>query len=982
MKHILIRIIFCALPLFSILCASAQNDVYTAKRDSSFQNVIVVKMEVQRAKKEVPVLIEDSLDNSKLVQVAYRQVAENDLMGGVSSVNVEDLMKKNYFTYSLDNMQAYTGGYNGNMWGMDGAMVLVDGVPRDANNVLPTEIQDISFLKSASAVALYGSRAAKGVIYITTKRGKAIGKQISVRANTGIYVPKSYPEYLGSAEYMTLYNEARANDGLAPSFSDETIYNYASGNNPYRYPNVDFFSSDYLRKFYNKSDITAEITGGNDRAKFYTNIGFYYINSLLKFGEAKNNNINRLNVRENIDVKINEWISAKVDANATYYNDRNANGDYWGASAKLRPYRVAPLIPTSYLEANDENSWTMINNSNNVIGGKYFLGGTQLDQTNPFADVYASGDSTYVSRQFQFDASIDMNLERLLKGLSFHTQFAIDYATTYSQVYNNSYAVYEPVWNNYSGVDLISSLNKYNNDKKDGIQYISGSYDKQTISFSGQFDYKPFLGNDHHFSAMIVAAGYQQLESQPNGSPSNVQNLQYYHRTASNVNLGLQADYNYRQKYYANFSGALVHSAKLPDNNRNAISPSLTLGWRISKENFLSGSSVLDDLRLGVSASELNQDIDITGYYLYNAVFQNDNTSGWYSWDDGQGNWLTISRRGANNKLGFIKRKELSASVSASFWKKLLTADISVFKNRMDGLVTQATTIYPSYFNNQGYPSSNFIPYVNFNINDRSGIDFNINLNKEIGPINWTLGFSGIYYKSNIARMDETYADAYQYHTGHPIDGIWGLKSAGFFKDANDIANSPSQSFGQVQPGDIKYVDVNHDGVINSKDSVYLGPAGRYGSPMTFGVHLEVKWNNFTLFALGTGSYGAYGVKNNSYWWVQGDGKYSAVVRDAWTIATANTATYPRLTSLNSDNNFRTSDFWLYSTDRFDLSKVQLTYDFSKQLFKSSRYIHGFSVYINGASLATFAKERKILDMSVGSAPQTRNYNIGVKALF
>jgi len=954
MKHILTRIILCASMVLSTLYASAQDEASITK--------------------------EDSLNNSNgLVQVAYRQIAKEDVLGGISSVNVSDLMKKDYFTYSLDNViQAFTGGYNGNLWAMNGCLVLVDGVPRAANNVLPSEIENISFLKSGAAVALYGSQAAKGVIYITTKRGKVTqGKEISIHANTGFNVPKSYPEYLGSAQYMTLYNEARANDGLTPSFDDATIYNYASGNNPYRYPSVDFFSSDYLKKAYNYSDANAEISGGNDRAKYYTNIGFYYQNSLLNFGEGKNNNVNRLNIRGNIDLKVNNWISGKVDATATYYNGRNANGDFWGASATLRPYRVAPLIPVSFIEETDENSMMLVNNSSNLIDGKYLLGGTQLDQGNAFADVYASGYNTYTSRQFQFNTSIDFDLARLLKGLSFHTLFAIDYATEYIQQYINSYAVYEPVWNNYSGVDLISSLTKYNDDKKDGVQNVYGSADMQTITFSGQFNYAPVIGNDQHLNATLVAAGYQQLQSiSYSSNPTAAQMYPYYHRAASNVNLGLDLSYNYLQKYYADLSGTAVHSAKLAPDNRNAFSPALTLGWRMSKENFLSGSPVLDDLTLSASASELHQDIDISGYYLYDANYTQN--SGWYSWNDGGGgDYLTLSQRGANNNLGFVKRKEISVSLNASLWKKLLTADVSIFKNRMDGMLVQAQTIYPSYFITS-YPGSNFVPYVNFNIDDRQGIDFNVNLNKKIGAVDLTLGAAGIYYTTNAVKRDENYADAYQNRAGHPINGYWGLKSAGFFKDENDVANSPTQSFGQVQQGDIKYVDQNHDGVIDSKDEVYLGT---YSPPMTLGVHLEAKWNNFTFFILGTGYYGAYGMKSNSYWWVQGDGKYSNVVLNRWTETTASTATYPRLTSLTSDNNFRSSDFWLYSTDQFNISRVQLTYDFPEQLFRNG-FIHGFSVYAGGSNLLMLAKNRDILEMNIGSTPQCRYYNVGFKALF
>ena len=140
------------------------------------------------------------------VNVAFRIVDRSYLMGGVLSVNVEELTNKSYSLYSLDNMQSLVGGYNGQLWNMGEALVLVDGVPREANNMRPTEIAQITFLKAAQAVVLYGSRGAKGVILITTKRGCDKDLRVSARANVGINVPKSYPNYLASVEYMTLYN--------------------------------------------------------------------------------------------------------------------------------------------------------------------------------------------------------------------------------------------------------------------------------------------------------------------------------------------------------------------------------------------------------------------------------------------------------------------------------------------------------------------------------------------------------------------------------------------------------------------------------------------------------------------------------------------------------------------------------------------------------------------------------------------------------
>ncbi|MFC0182970.1 hypothetical protein ACFFJX_10540 [Pseudarcicella hirudinis] len=254
------------------------------------------------------------------VHLAFRNADKEDLPVGVASVNVKELLNKNYFTYILEGMESFVPGFNGNSnWGMGSYLFMIDGVPRETGNVMPTEIEQIVFLKGANAVALYGSRAAKGVVNVITKRGVAGQSRFDLRVNSGVNVPKALPRYLGSAEYMTLYNEARRNDGLTNLYSETDIYNYASGINKYRYPNIDFYSSEYLKSSYGSYDLTAEISGGNERVKYYTNLGFATSGSLLNFGEAKtNNNSDRLNFRGNIDVNLNDYISLNADATAIF----------------------------------------------------------------------------------------------------------------------------------------------------------------------------------------------------------------------------------------------------------------------------------------------------------------------------------------------------------------------------------------------------------------------------------------------------------------------------------------------------------------------------------------------------------------------------------------------------------------------------------------------------------------------------------------
>ena len=447
----------------------------------------------------------------------------------------------------------------------------------------------------------------------------------------------------------------------------------------------------------------------------------------------------------------------------------------------------------------------------------------------------------------------------------------------------------------------------------------------------------------------------------------------------SNANLGLQLDYNFDRKYYVDFALAAPWSAKLPEGKRAGFSPSFTLGWNIANEDFMKGSA-FNDLVLSASYSDIVTDLDIDEYYMYLGAYQ---SGGWWDWNGLSGHAGVQSKRGGNDDLGYIHRKEFSVNLRGSLLDRALTFDASFFTSKHTGQIITASNQMPSYFMVY-YPESSFRPYINFNDDKRTGFDIAVNYKKQFGDLGVQIGANYTYYTTKATKRDDTnYADAYQYRQGKPLDAIWGYECLGFFKDEADIAASPDQSsFGQtIAPGDLKYKDQNGDGMIDNKDQVELGKGGWYGAPSTVGVNVTLKYKNFTLFMLGTGGFGGHGVRNNSYWWVKGEDKYSAAVRDRWTPETASTAAYPRLTTGNGANNYVTSDFWMYSTSRFDLAKVQLSYDFDKKIFGNS-FVKGLQLYVSGNSLLTIAKEREILEMSVGSAPQTRFYNLGFKVAF
>jgi TonB-linked SusC/RagA family outer membrane protein len=925
-----------------------------------------------------------------LVNVAFGKVARQDLLGGVTTINVSELLKKSYASYSLDNLSSLVSGFTGggNIWGQ-GALLLIDGVPRDAGDVRLTEVESITVLKAANAVALYGGAGSKGVILVTTKRGGIKPLTIDVRANSGLYVPKSYPKYLNASDYKTLYNEALKNDGITTGgYRQGEIDSTRAGIYGYKFPDIDLFSSEYLKKSYLRSDLTTEISGGNAQARYYTNVGLWYNNNFLKYGQHSKDNTFGFNVRGNVDMDLNSWLSSYTDVGIVTNNSYSARGDFWGATANMTTNfnKFSPLLPISMLDPNNAAIATLANNALNKIDGQIF-GGQSTNTTNVIADMLAPGYSKRRDRTFLFNIGAKADLGSILKGLSFNTGFSMDYRSFYTENYQmSSYAVFAPTWSVVNGKDLITNLTKLTDDKSSTSESIGNTLYIQTNAFKSQFDYNRTFAGDHNVSAKLLGWWYLIRTS----SDPNTDGGSDYH-PIRNTDLGFQANYNFRQKYYLDFSGAFIHSAKLPAGNRNAVSPTITAGWRVSEEKFLkNAASFLDDLKISASYASISQDLDVTGfknnnvptdYYLYSGYYGNGGNI--FQWrDQNIGVNSTVAVATTNAKLSFIKRQEYRAGLYASLFKNLISLDVNYFLQDTKGLLTRGTSVYPSYFTGNG----NFLPWINFNNDRRSGLDFAVNVNKNVGKLFYSVGVTGMFFSSEATRRDELFLDAYQNRAGQPIDATFGYISEGFFQsqaEINDYLTKVRPTFGgDLKPGDIKYRDVNSDGIIDSKDQVKLGRNGAGASPFTYGVNLTLKWKNLTLFALGNGQHGAIGYKNSSYFWNRGTSKFSEVAWNRWTDATKNTATYPRLTSTNGDNNFQQSSFWIFKNNRFNLNRVQLTYDFSGHKFLQNAIVHGLSVYAQGDNLLVVSKERKLIETNIGTAPQFRFYNFGVKASF
>ena len=887
-----------------------------------------------------------------VVNVAFGTKKRGDIVNAVSVINARDLVK-------YDNDQSITGSSFGlvpglygssNIRGYGTALTIVDGLPRDISTIKMSEVEQITYLKDLNSAMLYGSAAVNGVILITTKRGQAYKKEIRVTGYYGISKPRALPKYLSSAEFMPLYNEARVNDGLAPLYSQTDIDNYTSGNK-YRYPSMDWYSGKYLKSVKPYWSAVTELSGGNENALYYANLGWDQTGNLLNFGQGANSHENRFNVRGNVDLKINSWINSAIDVVGIFDNTTAPTGtNYWSSAATMKPNLFSPLLPIDLMDP-DIN---LLKGVKNNVDDLYLLGGTSSYQTNSIADGYSGGSNTNVQRTFSLNNRINFDLGNVVKGLTFKTNFSFDFYTRFDQSITNTYATYLPTWS--ATADSITNLTKYGTDTKSGSQNVANGYYTRRFGFYGSLDYDRTFADDHNLGGSLLLYGSKY-------------NFETNLQAAKDVNLGLRLTYSYKKKYLVDFSSAYANSVKLSKENRRIISPSLALAWVISSEDFMSSVSAIDYLKFRISASNMNSDVGIDGYYYWEDVIYR--TGYWY-WDETT--WYNIGTRaryGPNPNLTWEKRKELNFGLEGIFFDRLLSVDANVFTNQYYDQITRPATAYPSFY-------SDFLPYANFDNNAYRGAELGLSVNKSIGDISFVVGANFLYATNEVIKRDEIYSYPYQYRKGKPIDAIFGMVDDGFYKDAADIASSPLVAFGKVQPGDIKYVDQNGDNIIDSDDQIEIG---RSSAPFSYGLNLRISYKHFTLFAKGTGRIGADGMISNNYYWVDGNDKYSTFILNRWTEATKNTATFPRLSSQASSNNFRSSTFWLYNANYFALDAIQLTYEMPETISKMIG-MKNLGFFINAYDLLMIAKEKDIMELSLGAEPAYRSFSIGVKTMF
>jgi TonB-linked SusC/RagA family outer membrane protein len=962
---------------FSIECYNNENILIEAE---NFQPLIVDSKSVNRNSKII--LIKNKLlsGENDIVNLPFGDMIKRKITGAVQEIDVEKV-KKTYTAWNYSNLLRSEGFglFGSNNIRGNGYTVLIDGFVRDGNSDVTalsdllntTEIEKITVLKDVTSRLLYGSLSDAGIVMITTKRGEAFKRKINIQYEGSAGYAIEYPNYLNAADYMYLYNEALRNDGLAPRYSNDDIANTRTGFDPVRYPDISYYNSTFLREVKPQHMLSTEFSGGNNTAQYYLTFGWYNTSSAQTIGQAENQTTNRFNVRGAVDVKVNDFIKVDVGALAVFNAYQGINSkdlNFWELSTTERPNAYPLLIPVDRIISADRKTVDDAFAQKSVINNSYLLGGSSVFTQNVYGDLLLAGYNNTISRNSQLNLGIEFDLKKLVKGLSLTSNLGYDNYNTYRISQVNSYAVYEPTFLDNDSISVKAiGVNNFV-----GSQSIGGVNFYRRMSWSNVLSYMQQFNNLHEVdvTAMSLISSYKQ------------NNFMYNQKTA---NFGIRANYMYDGKYIAEVTGMLLGSPRFAKAKQWGFSPAVGLGWMVSEEEFMKNNTFFEYLKLKTSFGNTKTDNDdaLDSYYMYQNVY---NVGGNFNYGDGLGQNGYLVVQTGNPNLSWVERNELNAGLEASLLKDMLSFEINYFRSLRFNEIQRLTNTYPQFMG-----GNNFIAYENYAKRVQNGFEAEINFNKQINDFKISVDFNIINLVPTRLLLDElNYGPGYEYRQrqGKVNDGLWGLVANGLYtQDEIDLINNPNDKtipkpgFGSVNAGDIKYSDIDNDGFIDDKDVILIGNSQ---ARFNYGLRINLSYRNLNLFVFGTAETGYHRFHNNSYSWVFGERKYPTHLVTRWAynpelnVDTRETATYPRLTTKNNTNNFRNSTFWLTSRDYFSIPALQLTYNFSRKISEAVQ-LRNLSLYARVNNLITISVD-KYATLNVGSSPQLRMYNVGIRA--
>lgn len=944
---------------------------------------------VPGAKKELTVLLqEDTKALQEVVVVGYTKQRKETMIGSVATITTKDLTQSP--TANINNALAgrlpglivnqYAGGEPGvdqselfirgkATYGNQSAIVIVDGIERDMSYLAPDEIETFTILKDASATAAYGIRGANGVIVITTKRGKAAEKAtVNLKASIGINQPIGFPEYLGSADYATLYNEARLNDAKMTGadisslnlFSQQAIDNFrrAKGDNSdglgYDWDYYDFAFKPGLQE-----DVSLSIRGGTDKVRYYVLANYFSQGGNYKYSNAgeydSQTKFTRYNFRSNIDININRYLSTRLDLGARI-TDRNAPGTTAGRLMTICATQP-PYLPILVEEnAHPQNEEYIQQNPRGMLYGdniyRYNLLG-ELSRTG-----YLNEKNTYLNGSF----AMNLDMEFLTKGLKAEVMFSYDASEgrwinrkldTYKDGYREypKYATFMPIegsdaymaGGHYTGA--YKTGNKYDIDQTIGNGFSHNASDGRTY-IQARLDYNRLFSNRHEVTAMLLA----------NRGNRTVNNELAYHSQGITGRFA----YYYNQKYLMEFNFGYNGSENFTPGKRYGFFPAGSIGWVVSEEEFMKKASWIDFLKVRASYGLVGSD-NVSSRFPYLAFYGGG--SG-YDFGNNFGTNVGGTSEGnlANANLTWEKARKLNVGIDFTTLNQRLALTIDAFYEYRFDIITDMNSD-----GIMGYPDIVGKDAVLQNLGEVSnrGVDIELSWNDKIGKDfryyirpNLTFSRNRLEYKAEVARKN-----SWRKETGKRLYENFVYVFDHFVADqeeADRLNKIGYQPWGQLIPGDVVYKDLDRNGVIDDEDRTAMG--NPRSPELMFGIPFGFQYKNFDFSVLLQGATKSSILLNGAavfdFPQFEQDkiGRVKKMHLDRWTPETAATAKYPALHYGTHDNNKNgNSSLFLYDASYLRLKNVEIGYNVSPKLLRKF-HVQQARIYVQGLNLLTFDK--------------------------
>lgn len=944
---------------------------------------------VPGAKKELTVLLqEDTKALQEVVVVGYTKQRKETMIGSVATITTKDLTQSP--TANINNALAgrlpglivnqYAGGEPGvdqselfirgkATYGNQSAIVIVDGIERDMSYLAPDEIETFTILKDASATAAYGIRGANGVIVITTKRGKAAEKAtVNLKASIGINQPIGFPEYLGSADYATLYNEARLNDAKMTGadisslnlFSQQAIDNFrrAKGDNSdglgYDWDYYDFAFKPGLQE-----DVSLSIRGGTDKVRYYVLANYFSQGGNYKYSNAgeydSQTKFTRYNFRSNIDININRYLSTRLDLGARI-TDRNAPGTTAGRLMTICATQP-PYLPILVEEnAHPQNEEYIQQNPRGMLYGdniyRYNLLG-ELSRTG-----YLNEKNTYLNGSF----AMNLDMEFLTKGLKAEVMFSYDASEgrwinrkldTYKDGYREypKYATFMPIegsdaymaGGHYTGA--YKTGNKYDIDQTIGNGFSHNASDGRTY-IQARLDYNRLFSNRHEVTAMLLA----------NRGNRTVNNELAYHSQGITGRFA----YYYNQKYLMEFNFGYNGSENFTPGKRYGFFPAGSIGWVVSEEEFMKKASWIDFLKVRASYGLVGSD-NVSSRFPYLAFY---GSGSGYDFGNNFGTNVGGTSEGnlANANLTWEKARKLNVGIDFTTLNQRLALTIDAFYEYRFDIITDMNSD-----GIMGYPDIVGKDAALQNLGEVSnrGVDIELSWNDKIGKDfryyirpNLTFSRNRLEYKAEVARKN-----SWRKETGKRLYENFVYVFDHFVADqeeADRLNKIGYQPWGQLIPGDVVYKDLDRNGVIDDEDRTAMG--NPRSPELMFGIPFGFQYKNFDFSVLLQGATKSSILLNGAavfdFPQFEQDkiGRVKKMHLDRWTPETAATAKYPALHYGTHDNNKNgNSSLFLYDASYLRLKNVEIGYNVSPKLLRKF-HVQQARIYVQGLNLLTFDK--------------------------